>query len=79
MVELKNVDYMAGGATQNTIRVAQWLMQLPKAASYIGCVGKTVIQTVVYESSNANNPIIGPLWQQKENRLFKARLTLTLG
>ncbi|CAB4006454.1 adenosine kinase 2 [Paramuricea clavata] len=40
MVELKNVDYMAGGATQNTIRVAQWLMQLPKAASYIGCVGK---------------------------------------
>ena len=50
MVELKNVDYMAGGATQNTIRVAQWLMQLPKAASYIGCVGKTVIQTAVYES-----------------------------
>ena len=39
MVELYNVDYMAGGATQNTIRVAQWLMQMPKAASYIGCVG----------------------------------------
>ena len=40
MVEVYDVDYMAGGATQNTIRVAQWLMQMPKASSYIGCVGK---------------------------------------
>ena len=41
MVEMYSVDYMAGGATQNSIRVAQWLMQQPKAASYIGCIGNT--------------------------------------
>ena len=33
------VDYIAGGATQNTIRVAQWMLQVPGATSYFGCVG----------------------------------------
>ncbi|KAL8167972.1 hypothetical protein V2J09_009471 [Rumex salicifolius] len=48
-----NVDYIAGGsaidmstlsqkysATQNSIRVAQWMLQKPGATSYIGCIGK---------------------------------------
>ena len=34
------VQYIAGGATQNTIRVAQWMLQQPQATSYIGCIGK---------------------------------------
>lgn len=34
------VEYIAGGATQNSIRVAQWMLQTPGATSYIGCVGK---------------------------------------
>jgi len=33
------VEYIAGGATQNSIRVAQWMLPTP-ATSYIGCVGK---------------------------------------
>jgi len=33
------VDYIAGGATQNSIRVAQWILGKPKATSYFGCVG----------------------------------------
>ncbi|XP_010920467.2 adenosine kinase 2 [Elaeis guineensis] len=35
-----NVEYIAGGATQNSIRVAQWMLQTPGATSYIGCIGK---------------------------------------
>lgn len=35
-----DVEYIAGGATQNTIRIAQWMLREPKATSYIGCVGK---------------------------------------
>ncbi|KAC9631545.1 hypothetical protein E3N88_45513 [Mikania micrantha] len=35
-----NVEYIAGGATQNSIRVAQWMLQIPGATSYMGCVGK---------------------------------------
>lgn len=31
--------YLAGGATQNSIRVAQWLLKLPQAVTFFGCVG----------------------------------------
>lgn len=31
--------FLAGGATQNSIRVAQWLLRRPKATSFLGCVG----------------------------------------
>merc|ERR1712176_872084 len=33
-------QYVAGGATQNSIRVAQWVLQQPGATAYMGCVGK---------------------------------------
>ncbi|KAF8007718.1 hypothetical protein BT93_K1652 [Corymbia citriodora subsp. variegata] len=35
-----SVDYIAGGATQNSIRVAQWMLQIPGATGFIGCIGK---------------------------------------
>ncbi|PON31333.1 Adenosine kinase [Parasponia andersonii] len=34
------VEYIAGGATQNSIKVAQWLVQIPGATGYIGSIGK---------------------------------------
>jgi adenosine kinase len=34
------VQYIAGGATQNSIRVAQWMIGVPGASSFFGCVGK---------------------------------------
>lgn len=33
------VQYIAGGATQNSIRVAQWVSGQPGATAYIGAVG----------------------------------------
>jgi adenosine kinase len=38
--EQYKVEYIAGGATQNTIRVAQWMLQVPGATTYMGSVGK---------------------------------------
>ena len=40
LVNNYKVEYIAGGATQNTIRVAQWMLQKKSATSYIGCMGK---------------------------------------
>lgn len=41
MIKNYTVDYVAGGATQNSIRVAQWMLKSEVAAtSFIGCVGK---------------------------------------
>lgn len=34
------VQYIAGGATQNSIRVAQWMLQIPGCTSFFGAVGK---------------------------------------
>lgn len=49
MIDHLNVDYIAGGATLNTMRVAQWLIQKEGVLSYFGCIGqdeygKTLIQ-----------------------------------
>jgi len=41
LVEKYDPEYIAGGATQNTIRVAQWMMSAkqPKHTAFFGCVG----------------------------------------
>merc|ERR1719443_340601 len=36
---MPGVQYIAGGATQNTIRVAQWMLQEAGATAYMGCGG----------------------------------------
>jgi len=40
LVKNFNVEYVAGGAGQNSIRACQWMLQQPKVCNYIGCVGK---------------------------------------
>ena len=40
MVDTFEVEYIAGGATQNSIRVAQWMLQRKNATTFFGCVGK---------------------------------------
>lgn len=37
---MPDVEYIPGGATQNSIRVAQWMLGVPGATSYFGCIGK---------------------------------------
>jgi len=38
--EKPDVKYVAGGATQNSIRVAQWMLQEPGMTAYMGCIGE---------------------------------------
>jgi len=40
LAEKEDVKYIAGGATQNSIRVAQWMLQEPGQTAYMGCVGE---------------------------------------
>jgi len=40
LAEKEGVQYIAGGATQNSIRVAQWMLQKKNATGYFGCIGK---------------------------------------
>jgi len=41
MMAKPDVQYLAGGATQNSIRVCQWMLaDAPGSTAYMGCVGK---------------------------------------
>eukprot|EP00746_Dinoflagellata_sp_MGD_P010718 gnl/MRDRNA2_/MRDRNA2_122252_c0_seq1.p1 gnl/MRDRNA2_/MRDRNA2_122252_c0~~gnl/MRDRNA2_/MRDRNA2_122252_c0_seq1.p1 ORF type:complete len:478 (-),score=117.95 gnl/MRDRNA2_/MRDRNA2_122252_c0_seq1:103-1536(-) len=39
LAAMEKTEYIAGGATQNSIRVCQWLLGKKGATSYMGCVG----------------------------------------
>lgn len=49
LAEKEGVEYIPGGATQNSIRVAQWLLKTPGATSYFGCIGKDDFGTKMQE------------------------------
>ncbi|VDP80551.1 unnamed protein product [Echinostoma caproni] len=38
--ESSDVEYIAGGATLNTIKMIQWIIDKPHACAYIGCISK---------------------------------------
>lgn len=40
LAEKEGCEYIAGGATQNSIRVAQWMLARKGACTYMGCVGE---------------------------------------
>ncbi|RTG86089.1 adenosine kinase, partial [Schistosoma bovis] len=35
----KDAKYVAGGATLNTVKMIQWILQKPFVCSYVGCIG----------------------------------------
>lgn len=39
LVDSYNPQFIAGGATQNSIRVAQWMSKTPSQTAFMGCVG----------------------------------------
>jgi adenosine kinase len=56
---MPNVEYIAGGATQNTIRVAQWMLQVPGATTYMGCVGEDEFARKMTETATKDGVQVG--------------------
>lgn len=54
MIGKYEVEYIAGGATQNSARVAQWMLQEKGAVTYMGCVGKDEYATKMTEVATAD-------------------------
>lgn len=40
LVEKHNAEFIAGGSVQNSLRVAEWIIGVPKVAIFFGCVGR---------------------------------------
>jgi len=51
LLEEYKVDYIAGGATQNSIRVAQWVLGKKNLTSYMGCVGSDSSSKILEEKA----------------------------
>lgn len=47
LVDTYKPIYLAGGATQNSIRVAQWLLQKPNATTFFGGVGNDLFKDIL--------------------------------
>lgn len=51
MVEKYKVEYTVGGSTQNTMRIAQWVLQKPNVTVFLGCVGKDQFSKILEEKA----------------------------
>merc|ERR1719320_781725 len=47
---MEHVQYIAGGATLNSIRVAQWMLGKAGQTGYIGAIGNDVFGVVLGSS-----------------------------
>lgn len=54
LADKKDVQYIPGGATQNSIRIAQWMLQVPGATSYMGCIGKDEFGKVMTDTAKGD-------------------------
>ncbi|XP_072393901.1 uncharacterized protein [Diabrotica undecimpunctata] len=48
------VRYIAGGSVQNTLRVAQWLLEKPNVVTFFGCVGQDKYSKILYEEATSS-------------------------
>ncbi|XP_062319198.1 adenosine kinase-like isoform X1 [Osmerus eperlanus] len=52
IVKKFKVEYHAGGATQNSIKIAQWMIQEPhKVCTFFGCIGKDRFGEILKEKA----------------------------
>jgi len=57
LAESYKPQYIAGGATQNSIRVAQWMIGTPGSTAYFGCVGNDEFGELMKARANADGVI----------------------
>lgn len=66
LIELYSASFIAGGSVQNTMRVAQWFLEKPKIATYMGCVGKDKYSKILKERAVADGLNVRYQYTDKE-------------
>lgn len=54
LIEKYQAEYIAGGSVQNSLRVAQWILQRPRVAVFFGCVGQDEYARILDERATSN-------------------------
>lgn len=70
------VDYVAGGATQNSARVAQALLKTPGAVTYTGCIGKDEAGKTLSDCAT-NCGVVAPYQEDDEVPTGKCAVLIT--
>jgi len=60
------VEYIAGGATQNSIRVAQWVSGVPGSTAFCGCIGVDAFGDQLEKAALADGVNVQYMKQTKE-------------
>ncbi|CAG0915597.1 unnamed protein product [Notodromas monacha] len=58
MKRMDGVQFTAGGATQNSMRICQWMSGMRRVASFMGCVGTDENSTVLAEKMSADGVFV---------------------
>lgn len=66
LTENHQVDYIAGGSVQNSLRVAQWLIGKPKVTTFFGCVGEDKYGKILYDRATADGVNVRYQYNEKE-------------
>jgi len=67
MIEKFRVDYVAGGASQNTMRVAQFILEAPHIATYMGCIGKDNFGQILEQKARESGVETCYMYEEKED------------
>lgn len=66
LTENHQVEYIAGGSVQNALRVAQWLIGIPKITTFFGCVGEDKYGKILYDRATADGVNVRYQYNEKE-------------
>lgn len=66
LCEAKGVEFYAGGATQNAMKVAQWLSEKPSTTVFMGCIGKDKFGEILCEKAQAVGVSVHYQYHEKE-------------
>ena len=54
LTEKSDVAYIAGGSVQNSLRVAQWIIQKPNVTTFFGSVGKDDFSKILADKARSD-------------------------
>jgi len=66
MSDMSGVEFVPGGATQNSMRVAQWIVKQPSAVSFMGSVGKDEYTKILEDKCKTAGVTVKYQYQEKE-------------
>ncbi|RLU26348.1 hypothetical protein DMN91_000142 [Ooceraea biroi] len=66
LINLYKADFIAGGSVQNSMRVAQWFLQKPRIATYMGCVGRDKYSEILEDKATTDGLNVRYQYTDKE-------------